>query len=99
LPKEPVPFVATCGKKRYDEYDVSNALTAGCFYFKKGVKLAGTDFPRTFVNSQRFDFGDIRGNLMEFPLIESAPYVNGMFSLDVQISRRFCRSSMLICHA
>jgi hypothetical protein len=78
LPKEPVPFIATCGKKRYDEYDVSNALTAGCFYFKKGTKLAGTEFPKAFVNTQRFDFGDIRGQLMEFPLIESAPYISGM---------------------
>jgi hypothetical protein len=74
-----VPFVATCGKKRYDEYDVSNALTAGCFYFKKGTKIANTEFPKVFVNSQRFDFGDIRGQLMEFPLIESAPFISGMF--------------------
>jgi len=82
LPKEPVPFVATCGKKRYDEYDVSNALTAGCFYFKKGTKISNTEFPKVFVNNQRFDFGSLKGTLYEFPLIESAPYVNGDPGLD-----------------
>jgi hypothetical protein len=74
-----VPFIATCGKKRYDEYDVSNALTAGCYYFKKGQKLPGTDFPKPFANTQRFDFGDVRSGLFEFPLIESAPYISGRF--------------------
>jgi hypothetical protein len=78
-PKEPVPFVAQCGRKRYDEYDVSNALTAGCFYFKKGTKIGGTEFPKLFTNGQGFDFGDIRGPFYEFPLISSAPYISGMF--------------------
>jgi hypothetical protein len=43
IPKEPVPFGVKCGKKKYDEYDVSNALTAGCFYWKKGTKIANTE--------------------------------------------------------
>ncbi|KAF2432450.1 Ribonuclease/ribotoxin [Tothia fuscella] len=75
--KEPVPFVARCGKKRYDEYAISNALTAGCFYWKKGTTSGGSVFPKKFDNAQRFDFGDIKGTLFEFPLIEDAAYISG----------------------
>jgi hypothetical protein len=80
LPKEPVPFVAKCGRRRYDEYAISNALIAGCFYIKKGTKAANSEFPKAFTNSQRFDFGDIRSPLYEFPLIEDAAYISGMLS-------------------
>ncbi|KAF2396847.1 hypothetical protein EJ06DRAFT_559487 [Trichodelitschia bisporula] len=76
-PKEPVPFVVTCGRTRYVEDDISNALTAGCFYQKKGTKVNGSEFPKEFVNNQGFDFGELRAPFYEFPIIPSAPYVGG----------------------
>jgi hypothetical protein len=68
----------TCGKTRFNEYDVSNALNTGCYYWKKNQKIAGTEFPKLFPNTGRFDFGDIKGPFYEFPLIDSAAYVSGM---------------------
>jgi hypothetical protein len=76
-PREPVPYAVTCGRKRFNEYDVSNALTQGCYYWKKNQKVAGTEFPKSFANTQRFDFGDIKGPFFEFPLINDAAYVSG----------------------
>ncbi|QDS77302.1 hypothetical protein FKW77_004532 [Venturia effusa] len=77
-PKEPIPYAVTCGKTRFNEYDVSNALNTGCYWFKKGTTIAGTEFPRVFDNEAgRFDFGVVKAPFWEFPLIESAGFVSG----------------------
>jgi hypothetical protein len=84
-PKEPVPYAVTCGKTRFNEYDVTNALNTGCYYWKKNSKIAGTEFPKLF-NNNRFDFGEIKGPFYEFPLIDSAAYVSGMFLVPFPFS-------------
>lgn len=55
-------------------------MNTGCYWWKKNAKIAGTEFPKLFDNSRgRFDFGSIKGTFYEFPLIDSAAYVSGMF--------------------
>ncbi|TID18769.1 putative extracellular guanyl-specific ribonuclease T1 [Venturia nashicola] len=76
--KEPIPYAVTCGKSRFNQFDVSNALSTGCYWFKKNSTISGTEFPKVFDNSKgRFDFGKLKGPFFEFPLIDSAAYVSG----------------------
>jgi hypothetical protein len=74
-PEEPVPYAVMCGKARYNKFDVTNALTAGCYYWKKNQRVG--DFPKVFANAEKFDFGDTKGPFYEFPLIDSAAYISG----------------------
>jgi len=85
-PREPVPFKVTCGRLLYLEDDVSNALTAGCFYVKNKKKIGNSDYPKIFENRQRFDFGPVGAGagqvLYEMPLIGSAAYAGGPVGED-----------------
>ncbi|KAF2666975.1 Ribonuclease/ribotoxin [Microthyrium microscopicum] len=76
-PKEPVPFLTTCGRKKYIEYDVSNAIIGGCFYKNKTQTVNKSEFPKAFPNQQGFNFGDVKGPYWEFPLIDSGGYIGG----------------------
>jgi hypothetical protein len=76
-PREPVPFMTTCGRNRYVEDDVSNALIAGCYYKNKTKTVSKSEYPRLFENNYRINFDPVQGPFFEFPLIQSAPYVGG----------------------
>jgi len=76
-PREPVPFLTTCGRTRYIEDDVQNALIAGCYYKNKTTTVNKSEFPKPFANTQGFNFGNVQPPFWEFPLINSAGYVGG----------------------
>jgi hypothetical protein len=83
-PKEPVPFMTNCGRARYVEDDVSNALIAGCYYKNKTRTVNKSEYPRPFQNLYNFNFEPVTGPFFEFPLIASAPYVGGKFENRVE---------------
>jgi hypothetical protein len=78
-PRDPVPFLTTCGTTNYVEDDVSNALVAGCWYKNKTQTKNG--YPKLFANVEQINFGDVVAPLYEFPLISSAAYVGGELHL------------------
>jgi hypothetical protein len=89
-PREPVPFMTTCGRNRYVEDDVSNALIAGCYYKNKTKTVSKSEYPRLFENNYRINFDPVQGPFFEFPLIQSAPYVGGPPGPDRVIFSESC---------
>lgn len=70
-------------------------MNTGCYWWKKNAKISGTEFPKQFSNDRgRFDFGTIKGPFFEFPLIDSAAYVSGMFPLPLLL---FIFLGFLVC--
>jgi len=85
-----VPFIAVCGQNRYVEDDISNAVVAACYYKNKTQTVNNSGYPKSFANSQRFNFGSIFGPWWEFPLISSAAYVGGPPGPDRVVINQNC---------
>lgn len=57
LPHLVVPFLTNCGGIKYVEDDVYNALLFGCLYKNKTQTVYESEYPKSFPNTQRFNFG------------------------------------------